>query len=180
MSAKSTPAPIICPACGQSDQVEKVSTIYLSGIADKRSPEIKRASHIPAHKLRLLSRAFAPPSSGKSSPVRPIHPDIVVIAFSCVAPIFLYGILKQQPAMIVPTLLVMAVLYGVFFYQRRAIIAKFEIQQENQKREQARVERGLQTWMKLYYCDRDEGVFLPGTDKLVALDQYSLTHPSML
>ncbi len=175
MSEKLSPTPFVCPACGQSDQVEKVSTIYLSGIAgktrsDKHSPQIKQASRIPAHKLRPLSRALAPPSSGKSSPVRPIHPDTVVIAFSCILPIFLYGILKQQPAALIPIGSVLAILYGLYFYQRRAVIAKFESQQENQKREQARIERGIKTWMKLYYCDRDGGVFIPGQDELTPLE----------
>ena len=163
--------PITCPVCGLSDQVEKVSTIYLSGIADKRSPEIKQATKISPQKLRSLSRLMAPPSSGKSSPVRPIHPDTVLIVFSCVLPFFLFGILKQQPIMLIPVLLVLAGLYGLYFFKRKAITAKFERGQNNQRQSQARIERGIQTWMKLYYCDRDEGIFLPGKDQLVPPEQ---------
>lgn len=165
--------PIACPVCGQSDLVEKVSTIYMSGIADKRSPEIRQATKIPAQKLRSLSRVLAPPSSGKSVPIRPIHPDTVVIVFSCVLPIFLFGILKQQPIMLIPALLVLACLYGLYFYKRKAVISKFELEQDSQKQAQARTERGIKTWMKLYYCDRDEGIFLPGKDELVPPDQMS-------
>jgi hypothetical protein len=160
-----------CPACGLSDQVEKVSTVYMSAIADKRAPEIRQASQIPAQKLRSLSRILAPPSAGKSSATRPVHPDIVVIVFSCVLPIFLFGILKQQPVTLIPILFVLACLYGLYFYKRQAIIAKFERQQESRQQEQARVERGIKTWMQLYYCDRDQGVFLPGKGELVPLEQ---------
>ena len=163
--------PITCPVCGLSDQVEKVSTIYMSGIADKRSPEIKQATKIPPQKLRLLSRQMAPPSSGKSIPTRPIHPDMVLVVFSCVLPFFLLGILKQQSIMLIPVLLVLASLYTLYFFKRKAIIAKFERGQNNQRQSQARIERGIQTWMKLYYCDRDEGIFLPGKDELVPPEQ---------
>jgi hypothetical protein len=163
--------PITCPVCGLSDQVEKVSTIYMSGIADKRSPEIKQATKIPPQKLVSLSRMMAPPSSGKSVPIRTLHPDMVLIVFSCVLPFFLLGILKQQPIMLVPVLLVLAALYGLYFFKRKAIIVKFERDQNNQRESQARIERGIQTWMKLYYCARDEGIFLPGKDELVPPEQ---------
>ena len=162
---------ITCPVCGLSDQVEKVSTIYMSGIADKRSPEIQQATKIPNPKLRSLSQLLAPPSSGKSAPLRPVHPDTVLIFFSCVLPFFLFGILKQQPIMIIPVLLVLAGLYGLYFFKRQVVIAKFERQQDNQRQSQVRVERGIKTWMKLYYCDRDEGIFLPGKDELIPPEQ---------
>jgi len=162
---------ITCPVCGLSDQVEKVSTIYMSGIADKRSPEIGQATLIPRQKLRSLSKLLAPPSSGKSVPIRPVHPDTVVIVFSCVLPFFLIGILKQQSLMIIPVVLVLAGLYGLYFFKRKAVIAKFEGEQDKQHQEQVRIERAIKTWMRLYYCDRDEGVFLPGKDELVPPEQ---------
>jgi hypothetical protein len=162
---------VACPVCGFTDQVEKVSTIYLSGIADKRSPEIAQSVTIPRQKLRSLSRVLAPPSSGKSAPVRAVHPDTVLIVFSCVLPFFLYGIWQQQPGMLIPVLLVLAGLYGLYFFKREAIIAKFEREQNSQRQSQERIERGIKTWMKLYYCDRDAGVFLPGKDELVSPEQ---------
>ncbi len=171
MPNKPSSRSINCPVCGLSDQVEKVSTIYMSGIADKRSPEIGQATLIPRQKLRSLSRVLAPPSSGKSVPIRAVHPDTVLIVFSCVLPFFLFGILKQQPIMIIPALLVLACLYGLYFFMRNAVIAKFEREQDSQREAQARIERGIKTWMKLYYCDRDEGVFLPGKDELVPPEQ---------
>jgi hypothetical protein len=171
MPNKPASRPINCPVCGLSDQVEKVSTIYMSGIADKRSPEIGQATNISRQKLRSLSRLLAPPSSGKSSPVRPVHPDIVLVVFSCVLPFFLYGIWQQQPGVLVPALLVLAGLYGLYFFKRNAIIAKFMREQDSQRQSQVRIERGIKTWMKLYYCERDEGVFLPGQDELVPPEQ---------
>jgi len=171
MPDKPASHPFKCPVCGLSDQVDKVSTIYLAGIADKRAPEIGQATKIPSQKLRPLSRLLAPPSSGKSAPIRPLHPDTVLIVFSCILPFFLLGILKQQPAMLIPIVLVLAILYGFYFFKRKAVVAKFERAQANQREAQARIERGIKTWMKLYYCDRDAGVFLPGKDELVPVEQ---------
>jgi hypothetical protein len=167
-----TPAPkdVVCPICGLSDQVEKVSTIYMAGIADRRSPDIASLTRIPAQKLSPLSRLLKPPS-GKSSTLRPIHPDTMLIFFSCMLPIFLIGILKDQPFMVLPVLLILACLYGLYFFTRKGIIAKFERQQNEQKQTRLRVERAVKTWMKLYYCTRDEGVFLPGEDELIPADQ---------
>jgi len=161
----------ICPTCGLSDQVEKVSTIYMAGIAGKRSQDIAGSTSIPVQKLRTLSRLLAPPSSGKSTTFRPVHPDTVLIVFSCVLPIFLIGIMKQQPVMLLPTLFVLACLYGLYFFTRKSIIAKFERQQDDQQQTRVRVERAIKDWMKLYYCTRDEGVFLPGKAELVPPDQ---------
>jgi len=73
---------IICPVCGQSDQIEKVSTIYLEGIRVNRlrfsknsegvslPPSRQRLLKIPAQDLYSLSRKLAPPSSKKTMPTR--------------------------------------------------------------------------------------------------------------
>jgi hypothetical protein len=87
-------------------------------------------------------------------PIRPVHPDTVLIVFSCVLPFFLYGILRQQPVVFIPALLVLAGLYGLYFYKHKTIIAKFEREADSQRDTQARIERGIKTWMKLCYCDR--------------------------
>ncbi len=177
------PDKILCPVCSQFDRVDKVSTIYMEGIGEKRFPFAKdpgkknpdgsrpRATKIPYPELQPLSRKLAPPSSGKAMPTRPVHPDMVVTVFSCIAPLFLYGIWIQQRAVFVPVLILLAGIYGLYFYKRKAVIAKFEGQQAAKREAQARIERGIKTWMRLYYCARDEGVFLPGSRDLVPVDQ---------
>jgi hypothetical protein len=178
----STPA-IICPVCSQFDQVEKVSTIYLEGIganrlpllpgsaAENPRPPAQRLTNIPMAELRALSRRLAPPSSGKAPLMRPIHPDLFVLVFSCVIPIFLFGILIQQDRLFVPILVVLAGFYGLYFYKRKAAIAKYERDLAAKREAQERVEQGIKTWMNLYYCDRDKGVFLPGKRELIPLDR---------
>lgn len=176
------PKRVICPACGQADQVEKVSTIYLIGIGlnklppqedslSKRqifNPELQR---LPAASLRALGRRLAPPSSGKRDTFRPIHPDMVVIVFSLVAPLFLYGILTSQPGMFLPVLAILAVFYGLYFWKRKEVIARFDRQQESHQATERRTKRGIERWMRLYYCLRDDGVFESGAKEMTPADQ---------
>jgi hypothetical protein len=177
------PEKILCPVCSQFDRVDKVSTIYMEGIGEKRIPFSKnpvkknpegaspRITKIPQSELHPLSHKLAPPSSGKSSLTRPVHPDLVVIVFSCIIPVFLYNILATQRTMLIPVLLILAGFYGLYFFKRKGVIARFEQQQAAKREEQARIERGIKTWMRLYYCARDEGVFLPGGRDLIPVDQ---------
>ncbi len=166
-----------CPQCNQTDQVEKASTIYLVGI--NRKPLDPQDSNriaawltdLPHAQLHALSKRLSPPSSGKQAPVRPIHPDMVVIVFSLVAPIFLYGILSSQPGATVPVLAVLAVFYGLYFWQRRRILTRFEGQLAIRRAADERIRKGIQRWMKLYYCARDNGLFEPGSNQITPADQ---------
>ena len=173
---------IVCPLCKQADRVEKVSTIYMTGIGIDRLPPTagsqpeRRASNlelkgIPASSLKALSRKLAPPSSRARVPTRPLHPDLVVLVFSLIAPVFLYGILTSQPGVLLPALAILAGFYGLYFLKRKQLIAKFERQQTARNAADERVKRGIERWMKLYYCIRDDGVFERGSGELVPVDQ---------
>ena len=169
---------VICPACGLADTVAKVSTIHLIGIDAKRQPagqETSQTGPLPpgltTQELHTLSRKLAPPSSGKGAPNRPVHPDIVVLVFSAVVPFFLVGILNQQSGLLIPILILLAASYGLYFYKRKAAIAKHEQALAARQNEQERIQQGIHTWMKLYYCLQDEIVFLPGKKDLVPVDE---------
>lgn len=168
---------VVCPECGRSEGIEKVSTIYLAGIKKGRASSqpgddlaaqvLERLPGLSAQDLHTLSRGLAPPAEGKGIPTRPVHPDLVVMVFSLVMPIFIIGILNQQRGALIPILVVLALAYGLYFFKRKDIIAKFNRAQDEQKEKQKRIERGVQQWMKLYYCSQDEGVFLPGKKELI-------------
>lgn len=170
---------VVCPVCGQGDQVEKVSTLYLAGIEARRLSKASEASLaqildrgvFTAQELSRLSQRLSPPASGKKEFSRPLHPDLMVLVFSCIAPIFLYGILAQQSGWLLPILGLLALMYGVYFYQRKALIARYESRRAAQHGEQAQIEKGIAIWMKLYYCAREDGVFLPGKKECIAVDQ---------
>jgi len=167
---------VACPNCGQSEQVDKVSTIYLAGIGQSRLPAGAEPIHvnfqnIPPDELRRLSRRLKPPATSKRAPTRPIHPDMVVVTFSLIIPFFLYGMYESQAGILLPVLALLAVFYGLYLWKRKVIIARFERQVTTGKAAEERVRRGIERWMKLYYCLQDDGVFEVGKTELVPADQ---------
>jgi hypothetical protein len=178
------PNEIICPICNQSDQVEKVSTLYLVGTELQRQKGSARLNDKTSQAVELLQarqqaqpgveplrRKLAPPSSGKQTMIRPIHPDLAVLAFSLIVPVFLYGILTSQPGAALPALAVLALFYGLYLWQRRRSISRFEGEQARKKQSAQRTSLAIERWMKLYYCAREELVFEPGTGISVPVDQ---------
>ena len=176
---------MICPQCGQADQVEKVSIIYVRGIEVKYnrkkavppdgveipSRRSQLVDNMPKDELIELARRLAPPAAQKGAPTRAIHPDHVVLALSMVAPIFLYGILTSQISGLFIVLPLLAGFYAFYFWQRKRLIAKFTATQQAQKAAEQRIHTGIQRWMKLYYCARDDGLFEPGARAVTPADQ---------
>jgi hypothetical protein len=99
-----------------------------------------------------------------------VHPDLVVLVFSLVLPVFLAGIRASQPAMLLPMLVVLGLGYGLYFWKRAAAIAKFERQRHAYEASGARVRRGLERWMQLYYCAADDVVFEAGRPTAASAD----------
>ena len=177
-----------CPACGQSDQVAKVSILYLHGLERKKAaakahgaeigagagggPTLPEAfSQLEAAALQTLSSRLKPPASGKELPIRPVHPDLVMLVFSLVAPFFLYQIWTSQPGMILPIALLLAGLYGFYLWQRTKILAKFKRQVEDRRKAENQVRGGIERWMRLFYCAREDSVFSPGTQQVIPVDE---------
>ncbi len=171
-----------CPLCEMVDQVEKVSTIYLVGIGLKRSStsvdpnKIAPASNpvlmgIPTQSLRGLSKRLSPPAARSQAFTRPVHPDIAVLAFSLITPIFLFGVFTSQVALLIPVLILLALFYAAYFWKRKALIARFEHQVADRKASDERIQRGIRRWMNLYYCIRDDVIFEPGKSEPTPADQ---------
>lgn len=178
------PNEINCPVCELADQVEKVSILYLvelellkqkgpARLNDKNSHamELLRARQLAQPGVEPLRRKLAPPSSGKQTTIRPIHPDLAVLAFGLITPVFLYGILTTQPGSALPVLAVLAVFYGLYLWQRHRLIGRFEGEQARQKQAAEQTAQAVERWMKLYYCAREELVFVPGNNTFVPVDQ---------
>jgi len=170
-------APDICPLCGSNQAVSKVSAIYIAGLQAQK-PVAEPAGRPPvkvrglsADLLPALSRRIAPPASRKQAQLRLVHPDLIVAAFSLIAPVFLAGIYRSQPRMFYPVLLGLAVIYALFFWQRKGIRARFERQVISERSQQERIRRGIQRWMNLYYCADDDVVFEPGGAPPLPADQ---------
>jgi hypothetical protein len=156
----------ICPKCGLSDQVEKVSTIYLQGFNAGKTPSAQSEGgdfpKLSKAELSKLHRLLAPPSSERSQVIRPIHPDLMLLVFSGLFPIFLVGIASSQRTLLLPAILVLVFFYLLYFWQRKRLIARYDQLKQSQVEEKRRVEQAIGRWMKTYYCARDELVFKDG------------------
>lgn len=176
---------MICPKCNQADLVDKVSKIYMTAMERKYgararikllpedggdSSRLIIESQIGVQRLYLLAKKLIPPSSGKKTIIRLIHPDMVVIVFSLIAPFFIYQIATSQLNILPLTVLVLVGFYIFFFLQRKRLIAKFEAQKLAQKTAEERIQRGIKRWMQLYYCARDDIVFNPLDSEFVPID----------
>jgi hypothetical protein len=174
-----------CPACGQMDQVAKVSTLYLEGIRRTRLRKqagnkfgAGNALQLPAMyhaldtaALAQLSRRLKPPESGKTQLVRPVHPDLVVLVFSLSAPLFLKEIYTSQTSVFLPVLVILAVLYGSYFWKRKQFTAVFAEQQQARKMNEERIQSAIQSWMLLWYCPCEDIVFNPSDSSMIPVDQ---------
>lgn len=173
-------AKVICPVCGRADPVGKVSAIYIHALETKKAdpsggeqmPDVELAPLSKVTKAELLSlgKRLAPPASPRRMPTRTIHPDQMVLVFTLVLPFFLARIASDQPGMLLPMLGLLAVAYAAYFWKRRLLIEKFERQQTAQKASAERVTRGIERWMRLYYCFEDDAVFESGSRQSAPAD----------
>jgi len=150
--------------------------IYLAGIERNRSKTQNTFQSaigwdIQPASLQALSRRLAPPASNRQASVRPVHPDLVVLAFSLAVPIFLYGILTSQAILFLPALVILVIFYGFYLWQRKKVIARFDNRRAAQQEEVDQIRRGIERWMRLYYCARDDGVFESEKGPLIPADQ---------
>jgi hypothetical protein len=182
----------VCPECGQTDLVEKASTLYLAGTEMKYRRSKKNPGEVQppepsgenapiqlspgfrdlsAAELQALARRLAPPATKKEAPVRPINPDWAVAAVSMIVPLFLYQIITTQVGMLPVVLLALAAFYGFYFWQRKNILARFDARQEKERSKVEQVKQSIQRWMSLYYCGRDDCVFDPSRKVSAPADQ---------
>lgn len=166
---------IQCPVCGQMEPVEKVSTLYLTGIGLKdKSNDTQAAQNLiqarPKPGEYALSKLLAPPSGGRAAFTRPVQPELAMLAFSAILPIFLFGIWTSQRSLLLPVLGILAVFYGLFFWQRKRLVQRYQKDVAARLAADERVKKGIALWMKLYYCAEDEVVFEPGQGEPVNID----------
>lgn len=174
-----------CPICGEVDLVAKASSLYVLGVerklhhasggAKRRTrqdsalnvgrehgyPLPRMAQELTSDELVILSQRLAPPAAPKPSSARILHPDLVVLTFSLIIPVFLSGIYSNQRSWLLPLAVVLVLAYGLYFWQRRALIARFETRKSRDLAADERIRRAMERWMRLYYCARDDVVFDP-------------------
>ncbi len=180
---QSSPA---CPRCSQADKTYKVSLLYLESAARLNhhqqgdQPELdallsdlsaETGSQANSHLTRFVQH-FAPPK-GEKRTTRRIHPDSTVIFFALLSMLFIYQVAVSQPSQL-PIILILLV-GGILAYvlARKSIIKRYEERVRQEKEENTRMETAVTNWMNLYFCSRDQGVFIPGQNRFAPLEQMS-------
>jgi hypothetical protein len=161
--------------------VEKVSAIYMESLssmgrlkkaaASQDAP--RRLTRLPPEEVRSLGSRLGPPASPSRVQVRPVHPDLAVAAFTAILPFFVIGIARSQRGLLLPILIFLAVIYGLYFLSRARILERFTRQQAERQAEAERYKKAIGAWMRLYYCDRDKALFFRGSLRTAPVEEAS-------
>ena len=149
---------IACPKCGRVDRVQKVTAVVAAGIS----------TGIGGTRSVLLSQRLSPPERPDDRGAwRRLYAVLVIAAtalgLGAVVYPHAFGALRIGiPAPLVFLLpaavaLVWAVVAGA---RRRAWV----------RHERALWETAIARWYDLYYCGRDDGVYLPDRSELVSVE----------
>jgi hypothetical protein len=170
-----------CPVCGKRNQSVPVRVLYFAGIQNQNSASKSDAAidqslpesfkQISDQELTALSRRLKPPQSSKSPGLRPIHPDLVVLAFSLFVPFFLIKIYASQPSSVLPLIVLLAGMYGIYIWKRNSTLRSFNIEETRYKEKRNQNQRALQRWMDLHYCKCEDIIFIPKENQVYPVDQ---------
>ncbi len=185
-------APLVCPLCQRNDLIRKVSAIYhegiASGVVQERNVFGMTVGMHPTQTQSNLSARLSPPLPPGYQPPRPNTSRsatltiILVALVFCPALIFLPLLVLGLPAEIAyyqssdrhqtvpPALLwllfagLVAMLFAAVFLRwflwRRSHPSQHTLQTSARY---AQYREALQRWEAMYYCSRDDVVFLPGS-----------------
>lgn len=174
-----------CPQCQDSDQVYKVSEIYLESstrltysdelgqpeldrLLDDLCPEISDCSERD-HLARQFAQVFAPPGAAPAAPNR-LHPDLMFGIFLLLLLVMVFQIARAQPGALPAALGLLLVGILAYLLGRRLILKRFRAGQAQTAAQ--RVESSVKRWGQLYFCSRDQVVFHPEENKPVPLEQF--------
>ena len=175
-----------CPICDDAENSYKVSEIYMQSLMRLKSGDKAEApvidqlqAEIPPKRrdklkgsryYRELMESFAPPQ-GESQSTRAINPDWVAFAMAALSIFFLYQIFTTQREAFWYSLGFAVIAFAAYFILRKKILARYQIQKAQESGSKGKVERAIGTWMKLYYCTKDNVVFEDKKGDPIPVDQ---------
>lgn len=147
---------IACPRCGRVDRVQRVSAVVSAGIS----------TGIGGTRQMLMSQRLAPPEQPMyRSPMRGFPLVLLVLALALgvaalLVPRWFAAVHLPLPALFL-TPAVLALVWTLFSSQRGRARVRWAM---------PAWERAIARWYELYYCGRDDGVYLPGDNELVSVE----------
>lgn len=176
----------VCPHCGQLDTIRKVTSIVTEGTSVSEYETTApvhwqgKTYFLPTKRQMTSSTVLAQKLMPPEKPNDPSKPScseqfwwgLALCTVFSITVVVLQGVLGGQgnhPISTIAALIggvTLALWAGWIFSKRQR-----EKQQHYDGVELPRWERAAARWTQLYYCARDDGVFIPGQGQLVPVDR---------
>jgi hypothetical protein len=149
-----------CPKCRQIDMVQKVSTLYDGGIS-KAQYQAREAVIQTA-----ISKKLAPPSK----PTPPSNDDWRLAFF--VGAIGLFALFVITPAIVNPNERSQGLMVSLGIVGFAVLLVILAVTTTGKAKRQFESDiskwyRAMKIWNELYYCARDDVVFIPGESHVI-------------
>lgn len=165
--------PLKCPKCGKVDRVQKASGIYSSGVSSGRFSGSTWAWDsdgsfvtLSGHTQTELSRLLSPPKKPSSLDLAGVL--LVLLGLAWCSLFEFVGALSVLLAGL-GCILMLAGLLGVPLIPLG--LMRIQSRSKGFPIEKERWETAMRRWESLYYCARDDGVFVPGEMSLIPIGQ---------
>ena len=187
-----TGEPFRCPECGEMDRVQKVSAICRAQPDTELGRRLRPPQEPPRQYLPSDDAPQPPPRWLRGCTSYPAIALLImvtvasgVIFYSEItyyppgAPMSDFSLLLSLatlvcfvgfvPSLFIIVLVKMILIINEWFAPRRA--AKRAAKRQRYEGEMAKWKRTLSRWESLYYCSRNDGVFMPGEPILIPIDE---------
>jgi hypothetical protein len=177
---------LACPRCGQIDQIQKVSSVFSSGISTGTYSG-STATFVSGSSQTFLSKKLSPPKKPEASCSSCAEIGITIILFlfggflilstflsiSCNLRAIFSGEVRVVPAIILGLLGVGIggglILTGIIVWGSSQKAADRRAVEE--AAQMTKWELAMSRWNQLYYCYRDDGVFDPDERVFIPVKQ---------
>lgn len=156
---------LCCPKCGHDDQVQKVSSVITSQTWTGRDSDGDIMTRISELGKTLKA----------SEPKEPRGYKTVLMLYIClIVPVFACAFAIPSPDRdIVGTIILMAIIFAFSIYLcfRAYRYWQADVKQGGHQTKLDDWARANSRWNNLYYCARDESIFVPGDETYSSLSQ---------
>ena len=186
----------VCPRCGRLDAVRKVTSIVSEGVSTGQYQSVApvqwqgKTYYLPVQREVVSSTVLAQrlmppriPEKWNPSILLFVVPFIGGVVFFWIAKLVINGMLIPLVGIDTAVKVVQStdpvvggcIALSVFLFGCALTFVLFMpyVNSQTKKGELLRsiAQRAMQKWMSLYYCSRDDGVFIPGQGRFVPIGQ---------
>ena len=147
---------IACPRCGRIDRVQRVSAVVSAGIS----------TGVGGTRSMLMSQRLAPPSQPTyRNPMRGLPMVLIVLAILLGLAAWIFPHRFATIHLPLPALFLVPALLALVWATGLSLVGRARIHWAMPAWENA-----VARWYELYYCSRDDGVYLPDETEFVSVE----------